>query len=246
MVLYRRSYKIHKDGLLKGYLLGSLHMHMNPLDFDKLQKKISIIVESVDEIFFECNLPHHSSLPYGVERAVLANTEAFGKSSQLRYFETLVFQQAMLNSSVWFGRRIVQMPWLKYDLLQKHPLFWFWISKATLLFVKIYNVFYNIFSVNSHTLAVQKFAKEQHQLLLQIVQAYEDGNALELSQEDAARVLLESRNQQEAALIKQNIENTPRKEQLALYVIGVAHFPGKTGLVELLQNAGYVLEPYDF
>jgi len=244
MTTYKKSYHIYQSNVLKGYLLGSLHMHMNPMEFEELRKQLLPLVASVDTFFLECNLPHHTALPYGVERAVLSCIEDEGKDAHLRHFESLVFQHAALRSSIWIGCKIIEMPWLKYSTLSRNPLLWLWASKIAAIFAQIYNTFYNIFTGNKHTKAVQDFAKEQHQIVLQLTNAYRKGDASELPKIDGDRVLLGPRNYHEANTIKKDLE-TCQENHLSLYVVGVAHIPGPNGLVELLKNMGYCLEPFD-
>lgn len=237
----KKAYKIYKDHELKGYLLGSLHAYISPLEFDALQKKLTAVIEQVDDIFTECQLPHHSVLQYGVERAVLSGVEMANKNNSLNYFESAIFQHAMLNSSVWLGTKIVPLPWLKYNLLIKNPVLWFRASKATHIFIKFYNIVYNLFTGNAHSFALQQFAQEQHKQLVTLMNTYKSGNACALSDEETERYLLINRNKNALHLIQKNIESG----RTSLYVLGVSHLPGTTGIVSLLLNEGYSLEPWD-
>jgi hypothetical protein len=229
--------------MFKGYLVGSLHMHMSPGEFDILQKKLMPLVTSVDRIFLECPLPHFSTLTFGVERAILANVDELGNDDQLRYFESMAFQLAMLNSNLWFGKRIVAMPWYKHDTLMKNPRFWLSVTRIAGFFARLYNFSYNLFTGNKHTLAVQAHAKLQHELLLKITNAYARGESYELPKADGDMVMLAPRNAAIAKTMKTNLEADTKT---SLYAVGAAHFPGETGLVATLQKNGFDLEPVNF
>ena len=237
----KTAHKIYKNDVFFGYLLGSIHRHINPTDFDGLQKKLKVLIDSVDSVFIECALPHYTTLQYGTERAILANLEEFKAAQTLHFFESLLFQQAMLNSSVWFGLRIVRLPWFNYSFLNRAPRLLLMCSKITQLALRVYNTFYNAFTANSHSAAVQRFAVEQHAVLVKIIENYNQGNIQELNEFDAKGALLKPRNLNKLNLILHNISMGKK----SLYVVGAGHLPGESGLVKLLEREGYSLEPLE-
>jgi hypothetical protein len=172
--MYKIFYKISKKGHDCGYLYGTFHQNLNPLDYENKKAFLAPFLQECKEIFLEVELPHFSGLTLGVERAILDVCNGLDKSADVRSLgKTIAFHVAMINTRIWIGTKIRQMPWHRYLLLKKHSRLFHFCNNVVIFFATIYNIFYNYFSLGAHTNAVQKYANEQQQILVMLFDAYQ-------------------------------------------------------------------------
>lgn len=86
-------------------------------------------------------------------------------------------------------------------------------------------------------------AEEDFEQIIILYRSAELGKLLKLMQKDKAMVML-----QEDLLVNRNIKMTARiskliHEQSTFIAVGAGHLPGKKGIISLLTEAGYNLEP---
>lgn len=237
-MMYKIFYKISKKGHDCGYLYGTFHQNLNPLDYENKKTFLEPFLQECKEIFLEVELPHFTGLTLGVERAILEVCNGLDKSSDVRSLgETIAFHVALINTRIWIGSRIKQMPWHRYLLLKNYSRLFHFCNKIVIFFATIYNTLYNSFSLGAHTNAVQKYANEQQQILVTLFEAYQNGNASIPSPQDREYYFLDERNQAYAEII-----DAQRLGKKNFYAVGMLHLAGEKGLVEQLKARGYELE----
>lgn len=219
-------------------LIGSLHFQLSIDEYEQVKNNLQPQLLKADKVFIECPLPHYTNLKFGYERAVLEVLETNNQINKLHYFETNKFQQAMLASSVWIGTQIKSLPWLNYATLQKHPTLYLILSKATARLCWLFNIFYNIFSGNKHTLAVQQHNQETQKIVTEIYQQFKQGIAISLDKDSNEQYLMHDRNINMADIIQQSLSDNKQ----SVFIVGTAHLPNNNGIVHLLQEKGITLE----
>ncbi len=239
--MYKTSYKIYKNKQFAGYLLGSFHMHLNPSEYSALQIKLAPLIEACDKIYLEAEMPHFTQLHLGTERAILEEVDKKQQQNKLRYLESMNFQKAMLNSSVWIGTKIVFLPWFNYKLLNKFPVTFLILSLITQKFLMLFNFVFNLLTGNKNILAVQKFHQNSGKQLTQMHQDYVNGIAPSLDPLSNQMLMMQQRDINFAEKITK-VNSTTIKTNL--YVVGANHLTGDNSLVEKLKTAGFTLEEY--
>lgn len=244
------AYKLYKDNAFVGYLIGSRHLNINPQEYDELKNSLNPLIEDCSNIFFECNLPASVHMPFGYEKAALELLETQFTEKKQCHFEPIILQHALLNSSVWIGTKIKFLPWQSYKTLAKAPKLYFYLSKITLPFVKIYNTLYNLFTSNKHTQALVKKSQNDQKTEINRYKAFKKGISLPFNKLEGQIFLMEERNKLYVNKMVKHETN-----QTALYMVGAGHLPStmkkdessnNDGMVYLLEKAGYKLEPINF
>lgn len=232
-------YKLYKNDLFIGYIMGTFHSQLNPQNYVDLQEKLKPYLDKCIDIFLECDLPHYTTLPFGYEKAILHYLDQH-KDKKLHALEALTFQQAMLNNSVWIGSFIRMLPWASYTRLQQYPKCMLFVAQFIHPFIKIYNHFYNIFTNQAHTKAFTLWRSQQQEAVIAMYQKFEKGNAPSMPSDDAQHVFMHERN---TAWIKKIENHLNATNGPTLFAVGAAHLPNEDGLVKLLQKEGFVCIP---
>ena len=236
MIIYNTAYTIFKNNIQIGHLIGSLHFGMSPIDYKKIQDKFEPLLKDCKEVYFEAKLPHYSSLTAGVEKALLSHLNEIDNGIKINYFESTSFQYAMLNSRVWFGEKIINLPWKKYSLLKKYPVLINVISKIVARFFKVYNVVYNFTHYDSHTQAVQAEALREQSRFLELYQNYMKNISTSFTADEQQAYLMKDRDQDFANIILSH------QHSGYIYMVGTAHIPN---IVKILEHHGLTLKPWD-
>jgi len=232
-------YTIYKNNELKGYILGSLHMLLNPEDYEAKKEDLAPYFDKCKTFIFEINTQRlYTQLPLGIERVAYELLESKEDTSIL-YLEALAFQQAMLGMRIFFGESIIQLPWHSYNLLKNYAKPIIFANKACSFFAILYNTVYNLFSSQKHSLAVHKFQKEQQKISTRFFKEYQQEKFTELSHEDKISLCIEERHDDWIEILRDNTDI----QGPVFITVGVAHLPGEKGLIKLLEKEGYELVP---
>ena len=232
-------YTLHKNNELKGYLLGSLHMLLNPEDYEIKKEDLAPYFDKCKTFIFEVDTQRlYTQLPFGIERVAYELLES-KQDKSIVYLESLAFQRAMLGMRIFFGESIIQLPWHSYNLLKKYAKPIIFANKFCSFFARLYNTAYNMFFSQKHSLAVHEFQKEQQQISIKFFKEYQQEKFTELSHEDKVSLCIEERHDDWIEILRDNTDI-----QGPIFItVGVAHLPGEKGLIKLLEQEGYELTP---
>ena len=240
------AYKLSKDNVFIGYLIGSMHYSFNPQEYQDIKNKLKPIIQDCSTVFLECDLPHSTQMGLGYEKAVKEILETDYPTIQLTHFEPLLLQKAMLLCSLWVGNNIIHLPWLDYKTLKKAPAFFYYLTLFTQKLFFLYNFLFNIFRPNLQQQALREHLQKGQQQVLELYQNFIKGIAVPLNSLDNKMILMTDRNHE---YINQIEKQSPQKR--ACYVVGVGHLPStckedgtaeNNGMVYLLEKTGYSLE----
>ncbi len=231
-------YRIKKENECIGYIFGSLHRHFNPQDHEEKKSELMPYVNECKTFFFEIDQgSFYTQMPLGIERIMQELLES-RRDTEKFFFETQSFQLAMLNTRLWFGKNIIQLPWHQYNFIKNHDRLATYFNKIAISFFTIYNHIYNIFTASGHSSAVHTFNKEQQEILISLFNAYKQEEVFELNKEDQALYFIQERNHDYIKIIKNHIASKP-----FFICIGAGHLAGEHGMIKLLEKEGLELFP---
>lgn len=234
-------YKISKNNIEYGYLLGSVHSNFTLIDYEAKQKILTPFLQECQIFFLETILPHYSLLSLGIERALLQSIEQKTLNISIQSFESPDFQMAMLHNRIWLGEKIVTLPWHRYTYIKKQPQLFLFLNQVAASWALGYNIFYNIKNQRAHTTAILKWQEEQSIILQQLLSKYFAGKVEKMIPDDISAYFMQERNidYTEQLLLHLN------PEKKIFCTVGASHLPGAYGLIRLLTKSGYTLSSID-
>lgn len=157
---------------------------------------------------------------------------------EISFFESVLFQQAMLNGLVWFGPRLCFLPWHCYAVAHRFPALVGLLNTITLSCLSIINGLYGCVAGSGLHEKKQAWFAEQQQVVENIISNFCKGRAVASDPIGAKLCMVAKRNQQFVQEIIQNAANNT-----TMYVVGAVHLPGELGMLALLKQQGYELKP---
>ena len=125
---------------------------------------------------------------------------------------------------------------LSYQFMSNHPLISLYTCKVTQSYALLYNILYNVFMENAHAQFLISRARAPDRVA-KLYRAYQGGTIRNgLSNEERDIFCMQERDALYADTLASQSEDW-------LAVIGSQHLTGEQGLVELLKEKGFSLEP---
>lgn len=232
----RVFYKVTKGEEVKGYIFGTIHVGLT--GYEAIKSLIKPYVDECTDFFFECNHDEEEwkKLPLGPDRAIF---DLLGQRSDVSRFnfEEKSFQELMVMDGFWWGSDLV-IPWWhdvgtleSYELVVK-----ILIQKIIPKFIYIKNQYFSDSAKRIE--ACKKFNNKDKEIGIVICQNYLQEIAVEPNNFTNKRFLLTDRNQEWIGLLRHYSYDKP-----FFITCGASHLPGEKGMVSLLEEEGFTLEP---
>ncbi len=230
---YATGYIVRKGEKEVGLLLGSFHTQLNYDEQDRFKTMFLREAKKNNRTVFT-EIPTEA-IPAGGVEASLVHAVHFDKSVKKQSFESLQTQLAFLNRSVFVGEKVLHLP-LSYQFMSNHPLISLYTCKMTQSYALLYNILYNVFMENAHAQFLISRAGAPDRVA-KLYRAYQGGTIRNgLSNEERDIFCMQERDALYADTLASQSEDW-------LAVIGSQHLTGEQGLVELLKEKGFSLEP---
>lgn len=225
-----------KDEIV-GYIKGSMHFGFNEseLELDKLE--LQRVLADVNQVYMEIDFnTHWSSLPFGLERALLESCEKSNKTESITYLETIESQRALLNALYSLGKNQYYVPYKSLFIDDPNK------AIAVNTVVHISNLFNNIvYNWIINTDAASQRQKEVNSKNLQLRKDFLEGKTGTLDSQEVNLMRIVPRDEYMYKKFLSTQERLSPGDKF-LIVIGMSHLSTNKGLLSHFVEAGYTVE----